>query len=286
MSGYDLSREWFDYMAKNSDKVELKHTALYMYIVEMFNKRDWVEVIGLPTDFTMSVLNIKSYKTYKSILDDLIAFGFVNLVTRATNDHTSNKITLVKNAKVNTKVKPKYVPKLIQSNDQSKSESCSTYINIKTLKPKTLKLINENASLIEQCLECWILDHTKPEKDDFEKAWELYGKKGNKKNAQKRWEKVTTKDFESIMNHIPIYMESVSDRKYLKDFEGYLNQEHWKSELVNSKSTKPQVEYIHFYSPSTGNSVLTRDRFESRKKSYEPLGEIFEILRTEWKDAD
>jgi hypothetical protein len=54
----------------------------------------------------------------------------------------------------------------------------------------------------------------------------------------------------------------------------------------NIKSTKPQVEYVHFYCPSTGNSVLTRERFESRKKSYEPLGEIFEILRTEWKDAD
>lgn len=156
MNGYSLSAEWFEYMARNNDKVELKHTAMYLYIVEMFNKREWVEVIGLPTDFTMSVLNIKSYKTYKSILDDLIAFGFVNLVSKATNDHTSNKIALVKNTKADTKVKPKYVPKLSQSNDQSKSESCSTYINIETLKPETLKLINENASLVDENLKDWI----------------------------------------------------------------------------------------------------------------------------------
>lgn len=174
MNGYSLSADWFSYMALNSDKVELKHTALYLYIVEMFNKRDWVDVIGLPTDFTMSILNIKSYKTYKSILDDLIAFGFIKLVEKAKNDHTANKIALVKNTKVNTKVSPKYIPKQIESNNQSKSIVCSTYINIETLKPETLKLINDNASLVDLHLKDWIKSELKNSDIDYVRIFESF----------------------------------------------------------------------------------------------------------------
>lgn len=240
MSGYSLSAEWFEYMARNNDKVELKHTAMYLYIVEMFNKREWVEVIGLPTDFTMSVLNIKSYKTYKSILDDLIEFGFVNLVSRATNDHTSNKIALVKNTKADTKVKPKYVPKLNQSNDQSKSESCSIYINIQTIKPETLKLINKNASLVNDNLKDWIENHKeiKVDYEVFEKAWKLYGIKGSKSNSKKQWGKVKDSDYDLILSHIPLYFKTNPDKTYRKDFERYLSSKLWEDKTETTKTTR------------------------------------------------
>jgi len=60
INGYSLTSEWFSFMAENSSKVECKHTALYLYLVEFFNKRHWVKTVGLPTDFTMTMLNIKS----------------------------------------------------------------------------------------------------------------------------------------------------------------------------------------------------------------------------------
>lgn len=286
MNGYELTRAWFEFSCQNIDKVNSNHTAMYLYLVDSFNFNKWPDMLGVPTEWTMQKLGIKNYKTYKKTFDDLISFSKIELIQKSTNNHTSNIIRLievVKNTKATTKAHTKAYT---NSTTKESTNPLLTYKNIETINTKTLKLINENASLVEQCLESWILNHTKSENDDFEKAWAAYGKKGNKKNAQKRWEKVNAKDFEDIMNHIPVYINSVSDRKYLKDFEGYLNQEHWKSEISSNKSTKPQVEYVHFYSPSTGNSVLTRERFESRKKSYEPLGEVFEILRTEWKDAD
>ena len=114
MNGYKLTENWFAYMAENSKKVECKHTAMYFYIVELFNKRQWVEVVGLPTDFTMSILNIKSYKTYKKTFEDLIDFGFVKLVEKSINQHTSNKIALVKKDKASSK----HIPKQVETNDQ------------------------------------------------------------------------------------------------------------------------------------------------------------------------
>ena len=121
-NGYSLTENWFSFMAENGQKVECKHTAVYLYIVEIFNKRQWVKSIGLPTDFTMSALNIGSYKTYKKILTDLVEFGFLN-IEWSRNQHTSNKVELVKNTKPNSK----HIPKQSESNDQSTSSINKTY---------------------------------------------------------------------------------------------------------------------------------------------------------------
>lgn len=105
INGYSLTSDWFNFMAENSDRVECKHTAFYLYLVEFFNKRHWVKTVGLPTDFTMTMLNIKSYKSYIGVLNDLVDFGFIVISKRATNQYTSTQIELVKNTKSNTKIK-------------------------------------------------------------------------------------------------------------------------------------------------------------------------------------
>ena len=116
-------------MAENSEKINAHHTHLYFYIIEQFNKRMWPNSHGLPTDFTMGVLNIKSYKTYKKTLDDLIEFGFVFMVEKSKNQFTSNIIALVKNTKAHTKASPKHIPKQVQS-----KASIIKHINNETIK--------------------------------------------------------------------------------------------------------------------------------------------------------
>ena len=117
MDGYYLTTSWFSFAAENNTKVDCKHTATYLYIVEQFNKRHWVKNIGLPTDFTMGALNIGSYKTYKRVLDDLVNFGFIT-IEWSKNQHVSNIVALVKI----TKASPKHIPKQVQSNDQSTAD--------------------------------------------------------------------------------------------------------------------------------------------------------------------
>lgn len=63
----------------------------------------------------------------------------------------------------------------------------------------------------------------KSEKDEiFEEAWIMYRRKGSKKKAKEQWSKLTEKERENVKNHIPAYIESVSEIRYQKDFERYL----------------------------------------------------------------
>jgi hypothetical protein len=56
----------------------------------------------------------------------------------------------------------------------------------------------------------------------FEDLWRAYRRKGSKKKSLEQWQKLTPEEQEQVLNHIPAYVESVSDIKYQKDFERYL----------------------------------------------------------------
>ena len=56
----------------------------------------------------------------------------------------------------------------------------------------------------------------------FEDLWRAYRRKGSKKKAIEQWVKLTPEEQEQVLNHIPAYVESVSDVKYQKDFCRYL----------------------------------------------------------------
>lgn len=146
MNGYSLTKDWFAFTKENLGDVNCNHTAMYLYIVEFFNTHDWVEILGIPSDYTMAVLNIRSYKTYKKVFDDLVRFGFIKVVEKSKNQYTSTKISLINASVNNTKAKPKQRPKQSQS-------KCSIY---KLLNKETIKQIEENSKLVCDNIEKWI----------------------------------------------------------------------------------------------------------------------------------
>lgn len=93
-NGYAYSKRWFDFMLESKEMVRPIHTALYFWIVEMNNRQQWKEVFGLPTEYSMKAIGIKGRLHYKNALDDLIKWGFVNLVSKSKNQHMSNQISL------------------------------------------------------------------------------------------------------------------------------------------------------------------------------------------------
>lgn len=242
MNGYCLTENWFNFVSENSDKVECKHTALYLYIVEMFNKRGWVDVIGLPTDFTMGVLNIKSYKNYISILHDLIDFGYIKMIEKSKNQYTSNKIALVENTKAN----PKHIPKQVESNDQSDDQSKLSIIKLLNL--ETIKLLNDNASIIDEHLKVWIKEYKqslKTKNIDFNlilETWNRFAFKFNKPQikelSKSRKNKIRTRSAENDFDVYKILVEATkqdflldkswftfdwmieNDKNYVKVLEG------------------------------------------------------------------
>lgn len=242
-NGYSLTEKWFSFMAENGKKVDCKHTAVYLYIVELFNKRKWVESIGLPTDFTMSSLNIGSYKTYKKILTDLVDFGFLK-IDWSKNQHTCNKVALA----FFTKASLKHIPKQSQSNYQSTSSIYKTY---KLLNNKHINIILDYFDslpydvLNEKLKE---LNHVSDnEKIDFSVFWELYGKKkGNKLKVEKKWNKLSLSTQEKIIETLPNFKKSISDIQYLPFPETYLNNERWNDEIEENLQEE-KTGYVRQY---------------------------------------
>jgi len=103
-------------------------------------------------------------------------------------------------------------------------------------KEKTSKKESEQGNLF---------DIEQPE-DEFNRIWELYGKKGNKKKSISKWLKIKQKDKDLIFEHVPQYVLSTPDIQFRKNFETYLNNECWNDKIVSNK-----CEADSLYKPKT-----------------------------------
>lgn len=66
----------------------------------------------------------------------------------------------------------------------------------------------------------------------FDVFWDNYGKKvGNKKLCIKRWNKLKDQERQAIIDTLPMFLKSISDKKYLPYPEKYLNERRWEDEI-------------------------------------------------------
>ena len=76
----------------------------------------------------------------------------------------------------------------------------------------------------------------------FSDFWNKYNKKtGSKPNAEKAWNKLSKIERELAINTIEKYQKTVSDRKFIKDAQGYLNQKYWESYIESEKSEPKEL---------------------------------------------
>lgn len=139
ITGYDLSRAWFDFSFNNPELINPSHAALYFFAIEHCNRLGWKKKFGLPTTMAMEAIGIKSYKTYKKVLTELVQWGFIVMVEESRNQYSSNVVSLEKNTKAPTKALTKamlkHVSKQVQSTDQS---------NASIDKPLTIEPLTNN----------------------------------------------------------------------------------------------------------------------------------------------
>jgi len=127
MTGYDLSRQWWDFAFANPEKVKPIHSALYFFAIENCNRMGWAEKFRLPSEMAMSAIGVHSYKTYIAALNDLCEWGFLTMVQKSTNQYSANIVALVNFTeaqgkapiKALDKALLKHIPKQVQSTDQS-----------------------------------------------------------------------------------------------------------------------------------------------------------------------
>jgi len=103
LSGYDISRRWFNFCFEHPEKITPNHSALLWFCIEHCNRLGWKEKFGLPTTMAKEAIGIRSYNTYIKTLNDLVEFGFVELIEKSKNQYSSNIIALSNNDKAQAK---------------------------------------------------------------------------------------------------------------------------------------------------------------------------------------
>ena len=94
-TGYELSRQWFEFCFNNSDLINSNHSAIYFFAIELCNQLGWKDKFGFPSSMAKEATGIKSYKTYSKNLNDLVRWGFIKMVQKSQNQYTANIIGLV-----------------------------------------------------------------------------------------------------------------------------------------------------------------------------------------------
>ncbi len=100
---YTLMRNFWDFAFENPEVIKPNHCALYAFTVEHCNRLGWKQKFGLPASMVLDAIGIKSYSVYKKTFDDLVDFGFIEVIQYSKNQHSSNVVALKENCKANYK---------------------------------------------------------------------------------------------------------------------------------------------------------------------------------------
>jgi hypothetical protein len=137
LTGYELSRNWFDFCFENTDLITPAHTAVYFFCIEHCNRLGWKNKFGLPTQMAMDAIGVKNWRTYIKAFNDIVDWGFIKLIQKSKNQYSSNVIAIVKNtkalSKASTEANTKALSKAIQKHSQKQRKSIA-HID-KQLKP-------------------------------------------------------------------------------------------------------------------------------------------------------
>ena len=121
MTGYELSKDWFDWAFENPDLNSPTTTALYMWVIEKWNRMSQKPKFGFPASEAMEAIGVKSYNTYKKSLNDLVELGAITMVQESKNQYTANIIAISKFNKAHTKALSKHLTKQVESTGESSS---------------------------------------------------------------------------------------------------------------------------------------------------------------------
>ena len=164
ITGYQLSRQWFDFCFENPEKIKPNHTALYFFTIEHCNRLGWKKKFGLPSTMVMEAIGIKSYNTYIKTLNDLIEWGFVVMVEKSRNQYSSNIVALSNNDKANNKALDKALTKHATKQRESTGESIDSIDKQETSNQRTInkqplsdeiELLFEDEETFIQVFDLW-----------------------------------------------------------------------------------------------------------------------------------
>lgn len=189
MNSYQLSRDWFNYCFENPHKIKPIHTAIYFFAIEHCNRLGWKEKFGFPSQMVMEALGIKNWRTYSKALNEIVEFGFIDMIEISKNQYSSNIIAIVKNTKAHTKALDKALSKHSQKHSQKQGQSTVSIDKQETSNKETNIYTSEIPDFD------LFLDYAKEKKPNVSKngvklkyeAWKLNGWKDGNDNVINNW---------------------------------------------------------------------------------------------------
>jgi hypothetical protein len=166
-------------------------------------------------------IGIRSYNTYIKTLNDLVDFGFIELIEKSKNQYSSNIVAISKNFKAHDKALDKAMIKHTTKQVESTIQSIDS--------------IDKHITIEQLTIEVY---------PTFEDFWNLYDHKQDKEGSKSKWDKLTQKEKEEIMEYIPNYKLSTPDKKYRKHPKTFLNNKSWYNEIITNKSESEQLSNI------------------------------------------
>ena len=127
----------------------------------------------------------------------------------------------------------------------SKSESARKSVNARWERIRTYNERIENVSKNGYELDTNKVKESKVNKKkeidialfpSFEDFWETYDKKKDRRDCEKKWEKLTQSEKEAIMSYIPLYHKSEPDIKFRRYPTTFLNKRTWENEIEENNN--------------------------------------------------
>jgi|UniRef100_UPI004047F0DC hypothetical protein len=218
MNGYELSRIWFNWCFENPEKIKPNHTALYFFCVEHCNRLGWKSKFGLPTTMAKEAIGIRSYNTYSQTLQDLVDWGFITMVERSKNQHSSNIVALSNFNKALDNALDKATIKHATKQSESTGESIGSIVKPLTIEQNNQEQETSGAFFEDEDLEV-------PRESEFDIFWKIYQKGTNKFAAMQEFYLIDEAEYPKILKHVPLYVKATPTHR--KDAANYLKLRVW-----------------------------------------------------------
>jgi len=228
INGYTLTRNWYNFKFDNPSKTNARHSDMYFYIVDLWNRIGQKDEFGLPTFITMEALGIGSYNTYKKTLNDLINFGFIDLIQESKNQFKSKIIALSKNDKALNKTLDKALNNALA---EALDKPPDNIIEQQTINDKEQTTNRENS----------LFPQNKNSEIAFLKFWNEYHRitkkpKTDKEATEKNWKKLTKLEKEKALFFIYQYSQTQEENRFLKKARNYLSEKNFNDEFVKHEN--------------------------------------------------
>lgn len=236
MSGYELSRQWFDFAYENPDKVTSAQTALYMWLIEANNRKGFSEKFVFNTSDACSCTGIKDRKTIWKAMEELVANGFVTVVNKAKNQNQVSVLSIVYNkvktdGALDTSMVNEKARLSVDSPSGTTADTQATPLALGQAPPPAPPLAPPHSYKPQTA------NNKQQTYIEFEIFWAMYDKKvGDKGKIEKKWRALTDGDRTEIIRYIPEYVKAKPDKQFRKDPQTFLNNHSWRDEIIPSQN--------------------------------------------------